>query len=365
MPRSHRRRRAALLALVLPALLLANMANPVNEGDRVGEPSASLRDVHVLGERLHLDLRPLEQGHPAAVEAVYRLRADGAARTLDLVFVADALADSGGVWLDGSPVPAVVDTIPLPAAWRAPETTPGVEGRRELGYSGTRWGPTGDTLHSVVLRFALPMTPGEHEVRVRYAAEATAQSRDSPTVFWQLAYILAPARQWASFGTLEARVDLPPGWHAAAHPAMRREGDALVARWDGIPADALALTAQSPPPNETWPWVAFWAAAAAALALVLWLATVVGRWLGRGGRSVAWALIPALGLAAVWSVAALLGVVSVPSFVQGDLGAQRAWGYGYGLGIMGALSLPIVFLFAAILAFAASFRAHRRARPAG
>lgn len=365
MPPSPARRRAALLALALPALLLANMANPIQEGDRLGEPSASLRDVHVAGERLRVDLRPLEHGGPAAVEAVYRLRNDGAARTLDLVFVADALADSGGVWLNGVPVPAVADTLRLPEGWRAPETTPGVGGREDLLYVETRWGPTGDTLHSDVIRFALPLPPGEHEVRVRYAAEATRQSRGSPAVFWQLAYILAPARQWASFGALDARVELPAGWHAAARPAMRREGDALVARWDGIPADALALTAQSPPPDETWPWVAFWAAAAAALALVLWLATVVGRWLGRGGRSVAWALLPALGLGALWSVAALLGVVSVPSFVQGDLGAQRAWGYGYGLGILGALSLPIVFLFAAILAFAASFRAHRRARPAG
>jgi hypothetical protein len=352
----------ALAALSLPALLLANMANPIQEGDRVGEPSGALRDVHVVGERLHVDLRPLERGETAKVEAVYRLRNDGPARALELVFVADALADSGGVWLDGRPVASTAGTAELPQAWRAPASTPGFDGG-DVRYSNVQWGPDGDTLTAPVLRFSLALAPGAHEVRVAYRAEATRHSLDSPALYWQLAYILAPARQWASFGTLEARVDVPEGWSAAAAPAMRRDGDALVGSWRGVPADALALTAQAPVPDDTLPWMVFWATAAGALVGMLWLADRVGRWLGRRGRTVAWALLPALGLAATWSIATLMGMVALPGLIQGELGAQRAWGYGYGTGMAALFSLPLLFLASTVVAFAASFRAHRRVRP--
>src|SRR5215212_3901402 len=85
---------AAVLLCVPAATAWANMAAPpppqtVHRGSRLGEPAGGLRDVFIEHETLRMDLRPLTDAKPAIVEAVYRVRNDGPARTLDLLFVAD------------------------------------------------------------------------------------------------------------------------------------------------------------------------------------------------------------------------------------------------------------------------------------
>ena len=152
-------RRASLRIAILPlavgfVLLLplatgwGNMAAPpdpatVRHGSRVGEPAGGVRDVTIERETLHIDLRPLADAKPARVDATYRLRNDGPARTLDLLFVANGLANGGGsVAVDGRPVAAAPGqpAATLPASWRAPESTPALphaddaEARAPLPY---------------------------------------------------------------------------------------------------------------------------------------------------------------------------------------------------------------------------------------
>ena len=102
---------AALLSFSLPAR--ANMANPVQAGDPIGEPGGDLRSVYIERETLTIDLRPLrtvtthgDEKPALVVEAVYRVNNRGATVTTDLVFVANALStpERSGVWRDEKPV---------------------------------------------------------------------------------------------------------------------------------------------------------------------------------------------------------------------------------------------------------------------
>src|SRR5262245_22733097 len=118
-----------LIALVggclLPSVARANMANPHQPGDPLGEPYGGLEAVTILRETLSIDLRPLLTDSPAIVDATYRLRNDGPARSLDLQFVAASLAGGEATaTLDGAPVPSRRSAAAVPQSWRAPQTTP-------------------------------------------------------------------------------------------------------------------------------------------------------------------------------------------------------------------------------------------------
>jgi hypothetical protein len=345
---------AVFAALVVPAAGRANMANPVRAGDRLGEPSGGLETVTVEHESLAIDLRPLAKSQPALVNATYHVRDTGPAHTLHLLFVADALTDGGtGVWLDGRAIPAArADAGPLPASWRPPAATPGLDGRDALSYETSAQG---------TFTFHVPLAPGPHEIRVRYRAQPTAHSAGSPARYWQLAYVLAPAREWAGFGGLDVRVELPAGWAAAASPVLRRQGDALVGSWRTLPADALALTARAPVPSALPLWAFLVLASLAAMVLLLWMGRSMGRWLGRRGRSAAWGLIPGVVLSIVYAACVVAGLALVPDLVTRGLGEQRAWGYGYGATIGALLLFPVLLIVAVVMFQIAVSRGRRSA----
>ncbi|MDB4950916.1 MAG: hypothetical protein JWM27_3565 [Gemmatimonadetes bacterium] len=357
---------AAVKALLLAAAVLAvpasargNMASPVHPGARVGEPASGLEHLVVVHESLRIDLRALAKGDPAVVQAVYRVRNDGARRTVPLLFVADGLLDEGsGVWMDGLPVPSLpAKAAGLPASWQPPAHTPALEpGLPALDYDVAD--RAGD------LSFALDLAPGEHVVRVRYLARATARSGDSPAVFWQLGYVLAPARDWAGFGGMDLRVDLPAGWRAASSPALRRQGDALVGAWNRLPADALALTAQAPVGSGAGTRAGFVALVLAGLVVCAWLGRLLGAALARRGRSTGWATAPSAALALVWSVAAGIGGAALPSLLTGSLGPQKAWGYGYGTAVFALLAVPVLFVLCLAVTQTAAWLGARAVRRA-
>jgi hypothetical protein len=306
---------SAFLVCLVPAPASANMANPVQTGDPVGEPSGDLKAIAIAREDLRLDLRPLAADQPALIDATYQVRNAGGTTPTDLLFVAPALAETGaGVWLDGSAL-AFQRTRPatLPPSWQPPATTPGIAGA-DLRYQTPTAG---------ALRFAITLPPGDHQIRVHYSARATAYSDGSPTRYWQIGYVLAPARQWASFGQLAVSVNLPPGWLAASRPVLTRSGDDLAGAFDGVPADALALTVQSPPPRieQRGPQIAVGGFLAAIL-----IGMLGGLALRRAKRRILWLLPIAVIVGAGWALSTL-GAETVVGVVPD---AQRAWTYGYG-----------------------------------
>ena len=354
---------AIALVAVPAAFAWANMAAPpdpvtLHNGSRLGEPAGALAGVAIEHESLDIDLRPLKLEEPARVEAAYRVRNDGPARTLDLLFVANGLAQGFAVYVDGKPVNATPGTAgTLPASWRAPAATPAPEG----APAAIPYEPRGEG--TLAFRAALPA--GRHEILVRYPAEASVYSRNDLTPVWQLGYVLAPARDWASFGTLDVRVRVPRGWRAGSSIPLQRRGNELTGSFRGVPADALALAVQRPRPS-TAPWLLLWLALSAALlAFFGWLARRMGLALGRRGRSSAWAFPAVVVMTVAWSVAVALGYSVIPSIMKWRVGryageyALRAMSYGDAMFLL--LLVPFMLLVGVIALQVAAFTGRKHA----
>lgn len=355
---------AALLLAVPRAAAWANMAAPpepytVHNGSRIGEPAGALRDVFIEHETLRFDLRPLEKGRPVWVEAAYRVRNDGPARALDLLFVANGLARGAtSVTVDGRPVASTPGAAgALPPSWRAPATTPAFDSAgATLPYE-----PRGEG----TLAFRVRLPAGRHEIRVRYPAEASARSVNDLTPVWQLGYVLAPARDWGGFGGVEVRVQAPPRWRVATAPALRSEGGDLVGAWKDLPADALSISAQKPEP-DAGSWYLLWAVATlTGLVLAGWIGAKAGAALGRKGKSAAWALPASAGLTLAWTAASAFLYASVPSLVKWQVGpypgAYPLKSLRYGSTILLLLLIPVMLLVGLITIQTCAARGRKRA----
>jgi hypothetical protein len=328
-------------------------------GAMVGEPTGGLRDVVIERETLRFDLRPLAAGKPVLVEAAYRVRNEGAARTLDLLFVADGLARGAAVvTVDGRPVASRPGTAAaLPPSWRPPATTPAFDSAgATLPYQSRRQG---------TLSFRVQLPAGHHEIRVRYPADASAYSVNELTPVWQLGYVLAPARHWGGFGGIDVRLEVPRGWRMKTEPGLRREGDALVGAWNGLPADAISISVQKPPPAAS-PWYLLWGLlTAAGLAAIGWIAWRLGAALGRRGKSGWWALPASAALSLAWTVASAAGYANVPSLVKWQTGAfageYALRSMRYGSTILILLLVPLMLLAGLVVAQVCAGLGRRRA----
>jgi hypothetical protein len=177
---------ALAMLTVAPAVVWANAGPPHRPGRLVGEPNG-LESVAIKRERLSFDLRPLTSAGVALVEAVYEIENTGEEQTVDLIFVSGPMAsDSAAVVLDEQPVPVVWKKIDaLPPGWQAPDTTPSLSGKGTLPYEANA--------ALEIPYFSISLSPGLHQLRVRYSAKAASYSiGGSPRLYWQMAYILAP-----------------------------------------------------------------------------------------------------------------------------------------------------------------------------
>lgn len=355
------RRFSSLFLLVLVTALLiwplpvwSNMASPELPGSGSGEPGGGTKSLAIEHETLSIDLRPLLKGGlsetaRAIVAATYSVRNDGPAQNLNLFFVAgSAVSDQVMVHLDGQPIAATLQQgRTVPESWQPPARTPGLRGGQGKQYH---------VLAGTGYSFALTLAPGRHDIRVQYTAKPSAWS-DGPAILWQLGYVLAPAREWGSFGQLDVTVNVPPGWLAASEPGLSRDGDVLRGSFNGIPADTLALAAQVPVPEVAN--LTPFALIGGALATIV-LGWLVGRWLGRHRRGAAWALPLSLLLAIAW-VLAVSYTASPDRHTEVLPSSQVAWTYGYGSGMMLCLALPFLLVAGMFITQVSAFVACRRA----
>jgi hypothetical protein len=262
-----------------------------------------LKDVVVQRETLTFDLRPLAEASEARMEVVYQFTHLGPENTFDLIIVNNCFQDRGLVLkLDGQDVPCVrVDNPNLGPSWRPPMMTPGIDtDPLAFPYASQRgW------------KGRVKLTLGEHRLEARYAAGAASHRGESPIRYWQLAYVLAPARERMNLAQLDVTVRLPEGWRHASDPDLKRQGDTLQGTFNQVPADFLAFTVQAPEPEEY--------ARAGRLGRALMTATLIGGplvcllvgglfglWLGRRCRTSWWAMLPAFGLGVLWTAALLV-----------------------------------------------------------
>lgn len=335
-----------LLLITVPALAWANAGPPHVRGRMVGEPNG-LKSVAIKHERLSFDLRPLARAKPALVEAVYEIDNTGEEQTVDLVFVSGPMAtDSTAVVLDDRPVTADWKRVDvLPPDWQAPESTPAIHGEGTLSYEGDA---DLDLPH-----FSITLSPGPHQLRVSYSAKPTSYSTsESPLLYWQMIYVLSPAREWAEFGSLDLQVQLPEDWRFACTLPMTRSGDQLTGSFSDLPADSMAITAQAP--LGLMPIVALWFGR-----LMLFVCIVggpvlldrigkrVGCWRPNEMQSLFWVFIVAVLGGIAWTVTVIMSLVAAftaPFFVTDPL--QHSQNYGsvyllFALGVLCMLALPI------------------------
>lgn len=185
-----------LTLVAVPAVIWAKAGPPRKPGRLVGAPNG-LESVAIKYERLAFDLRPLARAGPALVEAVYETENTGEPPLQLLPSVVREHCPTRQMQL-----------------WRY-----------RTFQSGCLPG---------AISFACVIPPSQRPI----------STGASPLLHWQLVYILAPAREWAGFGGPEVQVQLPEGWRFAGTLPLTRSGDQLTGSFSGLPADAIAITAQ-------------------------------------------------------------------------------------------------------------------------
>ncbi len=117
-----------LLNLIFPKALNANMAQPWQEGQLIGEPTGDFRNLGIIWEKLNFDLRPLNDLGESTVTAIYQIRNDGEQTPVELLFVSPGIK-AGNVTIDGKTIAAETIKNPkLPPTWQAPLQVPGIDG---------------------------------------------------------------------------------------------------------------------------------------------------------------------------------------------------------------------------------------------
>jgi hypothetical protein len=294
MPAQHRIPLRSLLVLIVVSILFtgsparsdANAAPPYYSQGEIAAELSGVSTVAIDHETLVIDMSRLSpapkkvynveeadaasRDNPITVTATYTLTNPGPDVTVDLVFVSGA-PDTAAfeVKMNGQPVMArAAGDIPLPSEWQPPSTTPGLtstngDSRITPAVDLLYLAPDEDTMTPVphvdwrrypqeatrervsTYVFTVTIPSGQSTLAVRYNAEPQqfrTGGYSDRLESYQFAYVLAPARAWASFGGLDVTVRVPACWEAASRPGLERVGEELRGSYTELPADALALT---------------------------------------------------------------------------------------------------------------------------
>lgn len=336
-----------LLALAVPAY--ANVGRGRGEGAHLAEPGG-LREIAIEHEDLRFDLRPLVGGDGLArVSATYHLDHRGAAPVAaELVFVGGGPMTSFDVALDGKPLASTdlddARVAMLPPSWRTPASTPAIDGNEAPSYATTSFGASA---------FHVDIAPGKHELAVTYRAlPQWVKSPHSATKLHQLAYVLAPARDWGSFGTLDVTVEVPADWRVATSWNLPRTGDTLRAHYTSLPADTFGITLQAR--AGVWHAILKYALPPLALLVLVGGGFVMFR-IGRARRRKSDDLRPlwptSLPASIVWAFAIAVsgGYAAMSQRLALPEGESAARGYGPALGILLACFIGLVAIPAGVL----------------
>lgn len=216
------------LLLVLPSLAFANMAKPWMEGETVGEPLGTLKSLSIAKELLELDLRPLAKGDRAQVKATYTIENKGKPVTTSLLFVSFAL-NKGKVSLDGKTVSyTFVKDQPVPKDWKLPANQKPAMQKDPKKIHG--------------MKFQVTIPAGQHTIEVQYpVSNGEFHPTDSMYRKRYVQYLLAPAKRWASFGTLDIKVTTPKRWQLKSNLKLTQSKQLWSGTFKGIPANHLLL----------------------------------------------------------------------------------------------------------------------------
>jgi hypothetical protein len=250
---------------------------------------------------------------------------------------------------------SVVSDSTLPKEWLLPDSVTG----NVLDNGSIR--REGISAPGNSLRFTLTIPSGEHTIAVRYNASLRHNVARLPVITWYADYILAPAKQWASFGSLHTTVLLPEGWEAESTPGMIRKGDTLSGEWDIIPNNLLSITFHAPVSSV----LGFADTGIPIITLLLCAVLLVragmkmGRKFAAGKITILSALFRACAVTVMVPVILLIVIGFIRSMLLSSLaGAQASSGYDYGVLFGLAMMMPLIILVSLILIAFAGTAAH-------
>lgn len=246
--------RRCFLALLLAFLMLvcnqniawANMANPWNAGDIVGEPIGVFRQLDIIQENLLFDLRSLanSQLNQPEITANYQINNQGKTVNADLLFISPGMK-TGSVIIDGKNIPfKTINKPKIAPEWQKSMNMPILGEMMGFTQNGANF-----TLYDqseTGFQFTANLPKGEHSIQVSYFVKPNEYNGSDIYREYLIGYLLSPARNWASFGKLDMEVKLPPGWDVKTSLQMQRHGDILQASFNGIPGDMFGITTRPP-----------------------------------------------------------------------------------------------------------------------
>jgi hypothetical protein len=336
-----------LIFLFAPASAIANVRPRKADNTPAVVELKGIKEVIIVRETLAVDLRPLVRGEAAHVEVVYHLNNQGPKRKFDLIFISGA-AQLDGVIKDGPTLPISDFHVWRDDALVASMSAPSVP----------------DPAFSVVLH------PGLQTLKIKYRARMRREVNEGEfvaRVFWKFVYVLAPAREWGDFGSLEVTVQVPQGWHAEGDPALTRKGDVLEGHFVGIPADELVYHVHAP---EGWVFHALthgsWPLIGAVLLAGVWTCWSWGRTNGRRLPVPSSFMPRSRGLALLWSLGVVLtGLLAIfgPGMALPADVAEEPIGYGRAIAMIAVVLLAsLVFILGVAIAQITALRAFHRAK---
>lgn len=234
-----------LLQVILSVGLVFGNSGPFETSARiVGEP-IGLTSVEIIREDLEIDFRPLADYERVGVKAVYQLDNPKDVERLSIAFAFGSDSNvNHRVRFNGVEVVGVkkLEDRDITEQWWPPEYTPALRPEGSpIRFGG--WRPIEP------LQFELEIPEGRSTLEVSYEEEAKVVF-DRPSMYRQFAYILSPAKSWASFRDLNLVIHPPADWEIVSDCDLEVDGATLVGQFDGLPADNLSFTLR-----PTVPWV--------------------------------------------------------------------------------------------------------------
>lgn len=233
------------------------MAKPWIQGDLVGEPLGSFKNLSILKEQLELNLQNLAKSSPGVVTATYTVRNSSKTPvTTELLFVSFAL-NKGSIYLNGKPITyKFVKNQPVPKDWKIP--------KKQISDLHK----TPQKIHGMKFQVTLPK--GDHTIKVSYPVN-DAEYHDSDKIYRERTvwYLLAPAKRWASFGTLHVKVTTPNKWKLTSNHKLVQSKNIWSGTFQGIPSNHLIVTVHK---KQSWILQGRWISILATLLGILFTA---------------------------------------------------------------------------------------------
>lgn len=220
-----------------------NLSGPWKPGQMLADVEG-VKDISIVRETLRIDLRPLVHGRGIKITATYVIDDPHSPKDLPLTFITGVNSVQGvKCTLNGKTLPYTTKQVRnIPDSWKPPAKTPGFVPDEQLLYN-----PSITEAQYQWILFTVPLQTGRQSIEVSYEVEAGRYYSEKYTaLFWQTAYILAPARTWKSFGGLDVEVLAPETWQVKSNLPLVNQGQQWTASFDSLPADFIALTTVHP-----------------------------------------------------------------------------------------------------------------------